>query len=260
MLFREYLQQTKGVTRREFEEMMKEGVMSVNGQIVDNFQQTIECWHIFTIDLEEWSYEEKVEKFPHVRKVVALFNKPKGFVVSKKDPHNRTIYELLPESRKKDFYYVGRLDKDSHGLLLLTNYPPLVDYFEHPNHKITKVYHVRITTQRKSAHTNKLRKGINVTDDGQLAEKVEPQERKWVELLRFHDVQYEKDKKWMYLRIVLTEGKKRHIRRALKALGYNVRDLMRVSVGIFNLDTLASGKYNIQKIPSHILKATRWWR
>jgi 23S rRNA pseudouridine2605 synthase len=66
-----------------------------------------------------------------------------GYVVSKSDPHNTTIYELLPKEFQ-GFYYIGRLDKDSHGLLLLTNDPKLVNGFEHPKFEIEKEYIVKI--------------------------------------------------------------------------------------------------------------------
>ncbi len=84
--------------------------------------------------------------------MIVLFNKPKGYAVSKEDKHNKTIYELLPASRKKDFYYIGRLDKDSHGLLLLTNDPALVDYYEKPENDIHKIYEVQIDKPIKSNH------------------------------------------------------------------------------------------------------------
>ena len=69
--------------------------------------------------------------------------KPKGYVVSKSDPHNATIYELL-DQQYHDRYYIGRLDKDSHGLILLTNDPTLVDQYEHPSHGHIKIYRVQI--------------------------------------------------------------------------------------------------------------------
>ena len=67
-----------------------------------------------------------------------MFYKPKGFVVSNSDQHNKTIYEMLPDRYQKGYYYIGRLDKDSHGLLLLTNEPVLVNYYENPKSKIEK--------------------------------------------------------------------------------------------------------------------------
>jgi len=100
--------------------------------------------------------------------MIVLFNKPKGFTVSKEDKHNKTIYELLPKSWQKDFYYIGRLDKDSHGLLLLTNDPALVDYYEKPENKIYKVYEVQIDKPLKTNHIQKMKKGALVDENGVL--------------------------------------------------------------------------------------------
>lgn len=74
---------------------------------------------------------------------IVLFHKPEDYVCSRSDKHNRTIYEILPDSYK-DFYYIGRLDKDSRGLLLLTNNSALVHRYEHPKFGIKKQYLVLV--------------------------------------------------------------------------------------------------------------------
>ncbi|MDR0650179.1 MAG: hypothetical protein LBG59_01925 [Candidatus Peribacteria bacterium] len=79
-----------------------------------------------------------------------LFNKPKGYVVSKSDPYNTTIYELLPPTFQT-YYYIGRLDKESRGLLLLTNTPKLVHQYEHPRFAITKEYLIQLSSPLSSA-------------------------------------------------------------------------------------------------------------
>lgn len=97
--------------------------------------------------------------------MIVLFNKPKGYAVSKADKHNKTIYDLLPASWQKDFYYIGRLDKESHGLLLLTNDPALVDYYEKPENNVYKFYEVQIDKPFKSQHIQKVKKGILVDEN-----------------------------------------------------------------------------------------------
>jgi len=97
--------------------------------------------------------------------------------------------------------------------LLLTNVPELVDWFENPKNKVFKIYEVKIDKPIKSADLKKLKKGVE--DDGQL--------------LKFHDVNPINGDP-TFLRILLTEGKKRHIRRALKVLGYKVKDLKRIKM------------------------------
>lgn len=74
---------------------------------------------------------------------IVLFHKPEGYVCSKQDKHNRTIYRLLG-AQYKNYYYIGRLDKDSRGLVMLTNDPKVVHQYEHPKHKIPKEYIVTV--------------------------------------------------------------------------------------------------------------------
>ncbi|MBO4203794.1 hypothetical protein J5893_03095 [bacterium] len=76
---------------------------------------------------------------------ILLFNKPIGYAISKSDPHNPTIYQLLPKEYQHR-YYIGRLDKDSRGLVLLTPDPTLVHEYEHPSKQITKTYLVTLNT------------------------------------------------------------------------------------------------------------------
>jgi pseudouridine synthase len=83
-----------------------------------------------------------------------LFNKPKGYVVSKSDPHNVTIYTLLPPAFQT-YYAIGRLDKDSRGLLLLTNTPALVHQYSHPKFQIEKEYLIQLSSPLSSLHMQK---------------------------------------------------------------------------------------------------------
>lgn len=75
---------------------------------------------------------------------LVVFNKPIGYTCSKADPHNQTIYDLLPQEFRKKYYYIGRLDKESRGLMLLTAHPQMVHDFEHPSKNITKEYLVQL--------------------------------------------------------------------------------------------------------------------
>ncbi len=91
-----------------------------------------------------------------------------GYVVSKADKHNKTIYDILPERRHKELYYIGRLDKESSGLLLLTNDTTLVDYYEHPGNKVYKTYEVQIKEPFKSKDITKCTRGFLVTPEGEM--------------------------------------------------------------------------------------------
>lgn len=123
-----YLQQTNGVSRRTLTKLIDEGKIFVNGQKVESY--TTEIQEGDAIKILGKSDEAKLKPLDKPAQIL-LFNKPKGYVVSKADPHEPTIYKLLPHEYQK-WYYIGRLDKESHGLLLMTDDPKLVHEFEHP--------------------------------------------------------------------------------------------------------------------------------
>jgi len=157
-----------------------------------------------------------------------IFNKPMWYVVSKSDPNNRTIYEILP-SEFKNYYYIWRLDKESHWLLLLTNDPKLVNKYEHPKNQIEKTYIVQIDNDLKPIDIKKCLLWI---------------EDEW-EILKIKKI--DKLKKFQY-RIVLTEWKKRHIRRIFKSLWYRVLDLQRIWEWNYKLWNIKLWKRELVKI------------
>lgn len=123
-----YLQQTNGVARRTLTKLIDEGKIFVNGQKVESY--TTEIQEGDEIKILGKSDAAKLKPLDKPAQIL-LFNKPKGYVVSKADPHEQTIYKLLPHEYQKR-YYIGRLDKESHGLLLMTDDPKLVHEYEHP--------------------------------------------------------------------------------------------------------------------------------
>lgn len=240
-----YLQKTKNITRREFEDIMKARLIKINHELPNGFSATVAVWDIITITTREWVYEEKITKLPYQKKALVLFHKPKWYVVSKDDPHNKTIYELLPKSWKDDFYYVWRLDKDSTGLLLLTNDPQLVHHYESPQNDIHKVYQVEIDRPLKTRHFNTMRKWIRVTKEWN-------QPREWdkeadMDQLSVVTISQQKTWKWkIILTIVLNEWRNRHIRRLLSALWYKVKSLHRIKVWKWHIGTLKPRKWRIE--------------
>ncbi len=168
-----YLQKTHQITRREFSEMIREQAISLNGQKVAGFDDELQQGDLLKIKLHNGeTFTQTVDSFPTTRPKLILYHKPVGYVVSKADKFNKTIYDILPERRHKEYYYIGRLDKESSWLLLLTNDPTLVDYYEHPVHKIHKVYEVQINAPLKSKDILKMTKGARVTEDGVLVSKM----------------------------------------------------------------------------------------
>lgn len=249
MLFK-YLQKIKWVNRRDYLAMITQNLVKINWKIVENINDTIKIGDSIKIDLwKQGIFEEKITRFPTTKPVMILFNKPKWYVVSKEDKHNKIIYELLPKSWKKDFFYVWRLDKDSHWLLLLTNDPTLVDYYESPKSSIFKIYEVKIDSMFKSRDILKLTKWIPVNDEWTLMTVSDIENKIVFDYLRFHTVSTieVKDKK-ATLKVILKEWKKRHIRRALSALWYKILDLKRVRFGKYQLWNIKPWKYMTAKI------------
>lgn len=262
-----YFQKTKNISRKEFLEMIKDKAVIVNGSLVDNINYEINYWDKLEVKLPDGNvYKEEIKKLPNYKPVIVLFNKPVWYVVSKNDPHNKTIFDILPSSWKKDFYYVWRLDKNSRWLLLLTNEPEIVDKFANPRNKVVKIYNVQIDKPFKTSDINRVKRWIYVDQQwNQLSHKVLEKMKSmskdqkdnflkknfvWkIEFLSFKDVTYFKTNKWKhFLKIVLTEWKKRHIRRLLKAIWYKVLDLQRIKFWKYKLWNIKEGKYKIVKI------------
>ena len=157
----------------------------------------------------------------------------------------------MPPSWRKDFYYIWRLDKNSDGLLLLTNVPELVNEIEHPSKWILKIYEVEIDKPFKTSLREKFKKWVWVTEDGQLIKDLKSEKFKGVpkDLLKVYDIHYTRDKKWKHiLRIVLEYWKNRHIRRLLKAFGYKVKRLTRIKHWKYELGRLKPGQRRIYSL------------
>lgn len=151
---------------------------------------------------------------------VILFNKPVGFVCSKSDKHNKTIYEILPKEFH-NYFYIWRLDKDSRGLLILTNDSALVDKLQHPKNNVEKEYLVQID------------RAFSVNDYKKM--------KKWIldewDLLTVKTAKFLRIKRSFLLKSYF-ESEKRHIRRMLTSLWYKILDLQRVREAQFKLGNL----------------------
>ena len=150
---------------------------------------------------------------------------------SKDDKHNKTIYEILPKEFQ-NYFYIWRLDKDSRGLLVLTNNSEIVNKYQHPSNWVEKEYNVQIDREFSIKDYKKMKKWIV---DG------------W-ELLTVKMAKYYQEKNKYFVKIILIEWKKRHIRRILNTLWYKVIDLVRVREWQFELWNLREGNYKQLKI------------
>jgi pseudouridine synthase len=212
-----FLQNSKWLSRRKIVSLIQNGQIFLNNQKIESFKSEVKKWDLLTITDENWDIDKiTVSDNNNTEWKLILFNKPKWFVVSKSDPHNSTIYELLPPEFKNR-YYIGRLDKDSRGLVLLTDTPSLVNKFEHPKFKIEKEYLIQLSTPFREWDRQKVKSWI--IDE-------------W-EQLKFIDIQPTKDS--LSYKVILNEWKKRHIRRVIKKLWYNLIDLQRIKEAQYTL-------------------------
>lgn len=163
-------------------------------------------------------------------RIVLALNKPRGLVTSARDEHDRdTVYRCLEGSSFGWLAPVGRLDKASEGLLLFTNDPAFAASITDPARGPDKTYHVQIAARADAALLARLEAGVELEDGRRLAVKSVAQLRE--------------GERNAWLKIVLDEGRNRHIRRLLNAFGIEVLRLVRVKIGGMALGELPKGAW-----------------
>lgn len=205
-----------GVSRREADDLIGKGSVVVNGETAALGAQVMPADDI-SIDGKKLTWETK--------KQLVLFHKPAGYVCSRKaQGDNPTIYDLLPQDLHA-LKTVGRLDKNSSGLLLLTNDGDLAHQMTHPSFQKTKIYEVQLDTPLQPLHQQM------ISDYGvQLEDGVSK-----FSVTRLDDAPT--------YQITMSEGRNRQIRRTFAALGYTVTKLHRTQFGVYSIDKLDVGKY-----------------
>ena len=163
---------------------------------------------------------------PPVNSVTIMLNKPPGYIVSKDGQGGETIYDLLPFEYER-LNPVGRLDKDSSGLLLLTNDGDLAQKLTHPSYQKRKIYEVILDKPLQPLHKQMISDHGVQLEDGPSKFEIE----------RLHEG---KDLEW---KVTMTEGRNRQIRRTFGSLDYDVVKLHRTTFGEYQLSDLASGQY-----------------
>jgi 23S rRNA pseudouridine2605 synthase len=203
-------------SRRAVEDLIRGGAVDVSGEIVfDLARQIAEGEKVLVLG--------KAAVPPKEHEYVIL-NKPKGYLCSASDPYDRpTIYKLMPSAYKK-LHYVGRLDYNSRGLLLLTNDGGLTHTLTHPSRELPRTYKVWTRKRLAEKDADVLLDGVDI-GGGELAAAA--------------SIRHVED----HFEIVLLEGKNREIRRMMEAVGYRVVDLQRIRFGALELGDLPEGKY-----------------
>lgn len=212
MRLNQYIASISGYSRRKADSLIANGEVTVNGDKAFVGQQIVENDRIAI----------NGQLLNEVKKLYLVLNKPVGYVCSREGQGSQTIYELLP----KEFHslkYAGRLDKQSSGLLLLTNDGQYLNLLTHPNHQKLKIYEVKLNKNLSKEDCRKISdEGVEL-DDGPSKFKIKVHHNLVIAFLY--------------------EGRKRQIRRTFRQLGYEVIDLKRTSFGPYKLGDLQSGNY-----------------
>ncbi len=220
MRINKFLAQCNLGSRRSVEELIKNGEIVVNGKICKDLGTQI-------TDSDYVKYNGKILKNKSTKIYIAL-NKPKNYIVSRSDEFGRkTIYELLPE-KLHSLKYIGRLDYDSEGLLILTNDGDFANELTHPKYKLAKTYEVFIRGQITRDKIYTLEHGVIIEDQKTL-----PANIKIIKQNKYSAL----------LNITIYEGRKRQIRLMMKAVDCEVISLIRIKIGNLELGDLKSGKW-----------------
>ena len=212
-----------GVSRREADNLIASGQVSVNGTkaVLGGRMLPTDTLKVKGATLSGGAALRYI-----------LFNKPAGYVCSRKDQgDNPTIYSILPDEYKP-LKPVGRLDKDSSGLILLTNDGDFAYQMTHPKFYKTKVYQVSLNTDLEPLHQQMIADyGVDLPDG-----------KSQFSLMRLSDTQR---KDWQ---VTMSEGRNRQIRRTFAALGYEVTALHRIQFGNYSLGDMKSGDHKVTDI------------
>ncbi len=206
-------------SRREADEIIVKGYISVNGKKITTLGTKVK---------HDDDVRYKGKKLSAEQKVYILMNKPKGYVTTVEDPHAEyTVLDLLGDACPERVYPVGRLDKTTTGVLLLTNDGELTGKLTHPKYNRKKIYHVFLDKPVKKNDMLSLTDGIHIENEQIIADYVsytDPDDRSQIG-------------------IELHSGQNRIVRRLFESLGYKVKKLDRVYFAGLTKKNLPRGKW-----------------
>ncbi|AND78572.1 pseudouridine synthase [Streptococcus pantholopis] len=221
MRINKYIAHAGLASRRKAEELIKQGVVTLNGQVVTELATLVKSGDRVAVKGEPIYNEEKV---------YYLLNKPRGTISSVSDEKGRkTVVDLLPEVKER-IYPVGRLDWDTSGLLLLTNDGDFTDKMIHPRNKINKVYLARLQGIATKEKLRPLTKGMKL--DGQ---KTQP--------AHYRIVKTDAEKNRSVVELTIHEGRHHQVKKMFEAVGLPVDKLSRIQFGSLDLGGLKPGEF-----------------
>lgn len=207
-------------SRREADDLIKAGAVTVNGKVITEMGYKIK-----RTDLVNYGGQGLKPE----RQVYILLNKPKDYITTSEDPQERrTVLELIKGACKERVYPVGRLDRNTTGLLLLTNDGELTDKITHPSFKQKKIYHVELDKPVKKEHLKAIADGIELEDG----------------LIKVDEIKYVEDSESKKeIGVTLHSGRNRIVRRIFEHFEYKVKKLDRVYFAGLTKKDLARGRW-----------------
>jgi len=215
-----YLANAGVCSRREADELIRAGAVSVNGVIVTELGTKVSS----TDKVQYGDQTLKREKLQYL-----LLNKPKGYITTLDDPQDRkTVFSLIQDACKERIYPVGRLDRNSTGLLLFTNDGDLAKKLTHPSYGVTKLYHVELDKQLTKNDFAKIMEGVELEDG----------------FVKFDAMEYTSEgSSKKELGVQIHSGRNRIVRRVFESFGYTVVKLDRVLFAGLTKKNLPRGKW-----------------
>lgn len=221
MRINQFIANASANSRRQADELIKSSAVTINGQIA-TLGMTVKRGDVVKLKDDILTLRST--------KTLIMLNKPVGYVCSRSGQGSKTVYDLLPKELSH-LKPVGRLDKNSTGLLLLTDDGPMANQLTHPSFGKLKIYDIKLNKRLSHNQLKKLvDQGIELSDG--------------ISRFKLNKISLA-DNTW---RAELGEGRNRQIRRTFNILGYEVISLKRIKFGPYSLGNLALGKW--QKIAS----------
>ncbi len=214
------LSQAGVASRRRAEELVDEGRIEVNGEVVTEQGRRVDpARDVIRVD---------GARIPPVRgHVYLVLNKPRGVVCTMDDPEGRrTVADFVPRDVKVRVFHVGRLDTETEGMLLLTNDGEFANRMMHPSYELTKTYVAEVEGVLDHATVSRLTKGITLEDGPVKPDRIK--------------IRAQAGNRTM-VSVVLHEGRNRIVRRMFDAVGHPVRSLSRTAIGPIRMGQLRSG-------------------
>jgi 23S rRNA pseudouridine2605 synthase len=218
MPLNKYIAHSGECSRRDAAELVKQGKVKVNGELVTNPAQRVTETDFVSL------LGKKLTPSKHF--VYILLNKPKGFITTTEDPQERqTVMELVANAGVDRLYPVGRLDRNTTGLLVMTNDGALTQKLSHPSYEVKKVYQVTLDKNLTKAHLDKIAAGLELEDGPVQVDEIAQLESKNEVGLEIHS------------------GRNRIVRRIFESLGYEVEKLDRMMYAGLTKKNLPRGKW-----------------